>query len=86
MPENQNDATVPSLGKPDGWNLQRGHGARIKPAQQRQHAIAKRELGLPDRQQDIDQVARAGVPRMRRSADGERAPGGGLNLRPVSTR
>ena len=74
--DRENDAPVHPLDEPAGGKLERRHRAGVKPAQRGQHPVAQAEFGLPERQQDVDQVGVSVVQRMRGSGDRERAPGG----------
>jgi len=75
--EGENDAPAHPLRQPAGGQLECGHGAGIEAAEDGQHREAQAEFGLPDRQQDVDQVGVAVVQGMRRAGDRQRPPGGG---------
>ncbi len=53
----KDDASVHSLRKPTGRNLQRRRTvAGVETAKRGQHAISKAEFGLPEGQQDVDEI------------------------------
>jgi hypothetical protein len=56
-------------------NLQRRHCAGVEAAEGREHPVAQAEFGLPDGQQDVEQVGVAVMQSMRGSGDGKRTPG-----------
>ncbi len=64
---------APALGQKAGGNLQSRHGAGEHAAQQADRGIAEAELGLPDRQHDVDQIGIAVVQRVRAGGDRQSA-------------
>jgi len=60
----QQPLTAPASRQPAGQQLERRHHAGIGTAQQTHHGIADAKLGLPDRQQDIDQIGQPVMHRM----------------------
>ena len=58
-----------------GGDPQGSQAAHIEGAQDRQRAVAERELGLPDGQEHVDHVGEAVMQRMGEAGDREGASG-----------
>ena len=71
--QRQHQRQAKPLREQRGWNLESRHGAGVAGAQQTERRIADAELGLPERQHDVDQIGVAVVQRMCAARHAERA-------------
>ncbi len=84
-PEDQHRPPADMIGEPARGHLQRGHGAGIETAQQRERDIVEPELGPPDRKEHVDGVGVAVMQGVREAGEGQGAPAGLAALRTAPT-
>jgi hypothetical protein len=58
-PQTEDERSAEALGESPGRHLEAGHRADIERTQQPDFGIAEAELGLPQRQQHVEQVGKA---------------------------